>query len=500
MRYWVFSILLAASSATSSASAGDGENYFSYHPLNPMHLGGGFVPGDLTRPKKECVTFKPEFAAGEKGALATTLSSRLIHDENELRETMGIDVRVEASYLTASASASLKLDTSRMFRRDSVTLMISAQSEYGRMVMKDLALTEYAEKLLRAGGGDIEKECGTHLVLQVRTGAKLAVFVTLSNLTETQRNALQAGAEAGGSSGAFSAKMSANFQRVFETSSASNSVNVQVASTGGEGFEGLGKVVEAMVWQPDSLAKIQSAVADYMKTFGPQNPAPIGFHTAPLGFGYIPGERLWDIKLEKRLIALAETYHRLDDQMAEIRQVLKSEDPRHILLTQADRAALEALLEELDAYQDEIANAHKQCMIAPDLKTCTGPKAHYAEYPVPPLPARPSLLANPSKPAVLDTDLEVVGDSVSSVKVILNQTPITELKVPAGVAPGQPVRVSLSRFWQARKSRIRGVVSGLVVIKDLYGRATTYVFYRALHSEQGSVDPSWEKYSREGDL
>ncbi len=492
---------LAALSASTLNHARAEEEYYSYHPRSILTLGGGFTPSNMSEAKLKCVDFTAVPAPGESAALSTTMNTYFVSSSSKLKSIMGIDVKIEASYLTSKANAGLQLDTERMFKSDSVTLMVLAQSEYGRMLMDQPKLTPYAESLWKTRPEDFEKECGTHLVRMIRRGAMIAVFVTLTNLTEEQKNKItvEAGFEARGE--VASATLKSKFQDQMERSHASNSVRTQVISTGGEGISSLADMVRLMTLQPDSLDKIEAAVGQFMKTFTAANPAPIGFYAAPFGFGITPGKFVWEHRRQKRLGILADHYGELDAKLDDIRHLLMPEDPRHAGLTTTQVAGFTRVADQLEEALNVVADSHKACMVERSLKACQMPQYELDAHVVPPMPARPTLLALPSSPRIDERDLEVQGQAVSRVRVYLNDTKIVDQQIAdLGPTVNGTHRIDLDFFWESRKSRIRGIVTGQVVIDDRFGRSTTYRFFRAAHSEFGSSGPLHETFSRAGRL
>jgi hypothetical protein len=490
-----FGLTLSIGLGTGVARAED-ESYYSFHPRSILSLGNGFSPNNMTEVKLRCLDFRAEPAAGESGALDSTLNTYMVNDSSTMKTLLGIDVKIEASYLTAKASAGLTLNTDQMFKSDSATMMILAKSEYGRLVMLDPKLTAYAESLRRTDPGAFARECGTHLVKMIRRGAMVAVFVTITNLTEEQKQKLRIDVEASGSSGAASAKMKFGFEQALERSRASNSVRTQIISTGGPGISGLASLVEKMSWSPDSLKQIEDAVAQFMREFSKENPAPIGFYTAPFGFGVIDAPDLWGRRLQNRLISLAERFTELEAKALDIKHVLNPEDPRHASLSADQISTVERALVQTDDAIDLVADAHKACMVEHKLEACKTPQYSIADYFVPAMPARPVLEAL-QNPRVGVSNLRIQGTALSKVKVFLNDTKILEEEIIPGL---EKKEVDLAFFWQSRRSRVRGIVSGQVVIEDRYGRSTTYVFFRAIHTEGGSIEPLSQTFSPEGRL
>lgn len=477
-------------------SLGASAESYTYHPRTVMVLGHGFEPNNLSDPKMACLDFAVEPAPGEPAALESTLETYVVHDVNQLKTILKVDVRVEASYLTQKASAGFKLETEQMFRRDSITLMVVSRSEYGKLVLKPKGLTPLAAEILRNRPGEFASECGTHLVKMVQRGTMVAVFLTITDLTEEQKRKLETRLEAGGSSGAFSAEAKAGFDDILERSLASHSVRIQAISTGGEGAADFEKLIRNF----DSLGKVYEGISEFMKRFGAANAAPIAFHTGPFGFGFEPGLRIWDQQRQKRLARLADRYAEVELLIRDIEQVLKPSDPRSPQLDAQWRRDLERSGAELDAYHDRIANAHRDCMATRALEKCVLPAFANPVAKVPEMPPVPVMLATPSGPSRRATDLEVTGFELISIQLYIGRELVSELALASPPKPGIPVEVPLDRFWQVRKGRIRGSIAGTAVLRDRYGRKTSYVFFRAIHSEQGSFQPYHQTFSRKGEL
>ena len=110
-------------------------------------FGLGFAPNDVAAPKVRCIS--SEAGPLEPGALGTSFSTVSVTNSEQLRSAVGLDSKVDASYLVFSGGSQFNLKHESQFEAQSSTVVVTAQTEFGRIALKPpIALTAEAKQLL----------------------------------------------------------------------------------------------------------------------------------------------------------------------------------------------------------------------------------------------------------------------------------------------------------------------------------------------------------------
>jgi hypothetical protein len=338
------------------------EEYYSYHPQSVMTLGAGFSPNNLSAVKiPSCIDYTEK---REPGTLKTHFSSAIVRNESQLKQALNIDIRTDASYLTFSGGTTFSYDYSSLFTSDSLSMVIIATSEYGRILLKKADLIQRAQKLIEENKNtEFEDVCGSRYVSMVRIGASVAAIITISDASQDIRSKITAGLRGHGGWGPVSGSVKADFQSELEQASKSGRVDVQVVATGGSGFGSLGPLVKSLSADKDSLKKIQNALGDYLKEFTFENAVSIGFHTSSMtNFGWRqPRERLWTSIRERKLIALTERYREISHRLDEVKGYIREASPIPQPAEEKKLQELNKAAELYETYLDKLEDVHNAC-------------------------------------------------------------------------------------------------------------------------------------------
>jgi hypothetical protein len=483
--------------ALAGIARADDPGYYDFHPMSILSLGMGYSPNDLSDAKYKCVNFT-EYTA-EPGSLETNFSGYFVFNSSQLKNVLKIDAKVDASYMSFKGGMTFNFSDEGISKSDSATLVVRAFTEYGRKMMQDPKLTEEAKATLESGDMKrFEKDCGSRIVAIERRGAMVAAIITISNLTQQQKASLGLEVTASGSGMVASFEARSKFEKLMESGSSGTNVRVQVVSTGGKGFSELGELVKGFQAAPDSLVKIETALTEFIKSFGPDNAAPIGYHTRAMGWGFDPnGIDLWGEEKQRLLTKLVTAYRANEQTGATLANILEGADPRAKVITPELRAKYEEVAPVIEDYMGKLAETHRGCRKTQQAVNCRLPAPKPERVFIPELPPAPMLLATPFLPGARYSDVEVRGDSVAVIEVLLNGKPIA---VVSPAAPTVPTLVTLDKYWGIWKGAVRGGYVGALRITDDYGRKTVRVFHRGLYLPSGDATPVYDLFSRGGDL
>jgi hypothetical protein len=198
--------------ALSGLKAGAQEaNYYSYHPMSIMSLGGGYSPSDLTAAKLRAIEYvakKPE------GTAKTNFDTILVTSSTQLKQALQIDLQVDASYLAFSGGASFSYDQSSLFSQDTITVVMRTNSDYGLVEMEKARLTPMAEDLIKRKKMDqFEATYGSRYVVKEKRGASVSVILTVADLNSSEKTTIFASVRASGGWGPIGGSAKASFQQ-----------------------------------------------------------------------------------------------------------------------------------------------------------------------------------------------------------------------------------------------------------------------------------------------
>jgi hypothetical protein len=166
---------MATTSTSVEQITGDPVEY-AYNDKTSLALGRGFNPSDVTGPAKaSCVQWTPEPL--NPGPPSTEFNVTYVNSYEELNFVMGLDTKVEASYLAASGAGSMKIDSSFLSKRNAITVIVTAKTNFGRWGLKAGATpTEQAKEWLK-NPKLFEQRCGSRYVSFYRRQRCLCICI-----------------------------------------------------------------------------------------------------------------------------------------------------------------------------------------------------------------------------------------------------------------------------------------------------------------------------------
>jgi hypothetical protein len=366
-------------------------SYYQFYPGTPLHLGGGFSPNDVAEAKIDCLVVTTH-DLDDGAALTTNYSAVLVSNSDQLKRALHVDTKVDASYLAFSGGASFKYSADGLFSETSMTVVITAESEFARKAVATWTFQEGVRDLV-AKGRAFGKQCGSRFADIERRGASVSAIITIYGMTREDRKDVGASISGGGGFGPLSAHAEAAFNNQYARAQAAQEVSVQVVSTGGTGFGALGETIKSMSGGTGTVAAIDSALGNYVKTFTNQNAAPLGYHVISMEFtGWDPNSAdLWSEENERQLRQLVSAYRDTELKLDAVNAILAGTDPRRTLIPVSKDDQLRALVTAYSGYLETVAAAHKACKAsgATNKLSCKVPQPNFPPSPVRELPQPP---------------------------------------------------------------------------------------------------------------
>lgn len=366
-------------------------SYYSFYPSSPLHLGAGFNPNDVSQSKVDCISFvsKP---LDSDATLTTSLSQSVVLSTDQLKQTLSIDSKLDASYLSFSGGASFNFVSDSLFSDNSLTVVITAASEYGRLGTDSPTLKpEYTHLLINSA--QFQSVCGSRFVDIERRGASVSAILTIYGLSKEDHDSVTTALSASGGWGPFSGSASASLSQDIKRASQNNELNVQVVATGGTGLSGLADLIRADAPSDDAIDAIKTALAKYIQGFSAPNAAPIGFHVTDMSFaGWNPENAdLWTDYKETILRNIVTDYRAAASILQDANGVLAGTDPRRTAVPHTDDPAIRALVSTYTDRLMKLAQAYAACQA--DTTTsgtnCTDPTFTDVPNPIPKPPQPP---------------------------------------------------------------------------------------------------------------
>jgi hypothetical protein len=388
----IFAIVPTSQSYAQTTTEPDPSTYLFY-PESPLHLGGGLSPNNLAQPKADCLTYDTYLIDGDS-SLKTTFSKILVRNSEQLKSALSLDAKIDASYLTFSGNSSFSYDTSSMFSGDSLTVVLTAKTEYGRKGVRNVTLNDIGKRWI-SNGRKFAEICGTRFVNVQHNASVTSIIITISGLSESDKSGITLNLSAQGGWGPLSAGASTKFDKQLASATGQDQIDIQVVSTGGAGLSSLGDLLKSLDQKGSlvSIDAVENAMGDYLKSFTSSNAAPVAFDVTPMTFiGWDPNSvSLWTDYQQQILDQLVHSYRDINAEKNSVEALLNGTDARNLTLTSDQRNTLSTLDHDYSSYMQLLATAHDKCQ-ATEPPSCNIPPrpANWPTNPISDLPNPPT--------------------------------------------------------------------------------------------------------------
>jgi hypothetical protein len=360
---------------------GDPQRY-RYHPRTALALGLGFDPADPTSPKRPAIiATKEELDAGAPG---THLAMTYVREWDQLNFAMKVDSKVDASFLAFKGNSNYQIDVSTAFQSNSITVVLTAESDFGRWGLSaDAKLNEDAKKYL-SNGREFARIFGSRYVVMERRGASVSAVITLSSVREEYKASFDAEFGASGGWGDLSAGAKTKFHAALSKASKEDRLTVQVGATGGIGLAALKETIEKLSIEKDATDAILKALASSLGGFNKTNASPVEYVVASMDyFGWDPtANDVWTDDKERKLRDLAAAYREAGVQLDFANTIENGTCPLNKVMEQKYvgwiRYKVAIKNDYLLPYISKIEGAHKKCKTDPTAD-CEVPLRDFAE-------------------------------------------------------------------------------------------------------------------------
>jgi hypothetical protein len=368
---------------------------YHYYPSCPIYLGAGFSPNDLARAKAPCITFTPMVTDGidPNTAVATSFFEQLVTSSDQLKEVLSIDAKIDASYMSFGGSASFNYSSEGLFSDNSLTFVITARTEYGRLRADSPKLKPEYENLLN-DPAKFESVCGSRFVVLERRGASASAIVTVFGISKELHDSITASLSVHGGTGPFSADAAASFNKEVKRATKCSELNIQVVATGGTGLSNLSGVINARAASSDNAAAgIETALSEFVRGISAQNASPIEYSVISMEFtGWKPQiTNIWTDRKEKILRKIVDDYRKISAEIDEANSVLNGTDLRASKINHDKDSSIRSLISSDEDRITKLVQAYSDCKgdTTSAGNNCVEPLFTPLENPIPKIPAAP---------------------------------------------------------------------------------------------------------------
>jgi hypothetical protein len=368
---------------------------YSFYPDSPLHLGGGFNPNDVAKVLPDCIQYTRIPLDGESGkAKNNPLTQTLVLNPEQLNQTLNMDAKLDASYLAFHGNASYNFVSDNLFSDSSLTVVISAYSDYGRVQAGTPVLRSQYIPLL-ADSKKFQETCGSRFVSVERRAASVSAIVTIYGLTKEDHDAVTSSLAAGGGWGPLSADASVRLSQDIKRSSQSDELSVQVVSTGGVGIQGIADGIKEVASSDDPIGAINRSLAQYIKGVSAVNAAPVSYQVTSMDFAGWQPDKIAPWTDHKEAIArdMVAAYRLASSEKDTAQGVLDGADPRRRFVRSNLDPVLRENIAEYSSRMGLIAAAWTKCKsdTTADGSGCVAPAFPEIASPIPKAPAPPTL-------------------------------------------------------------------------------------------------------------
>jgi len=348
-----------------SAQASD----YTYHPSSPMYLSGGFNPYKPTEAYLECIDHDGIKSLDTPSNQNLTITIDTVKSRHDLYSKTDMSASVSGSYGPFSGSASINKLDEITFNENDFNWIIVLKSDMGKYGLKNPRLNNSLSNLPSM---QLFSRCGSEIVTQERRGVMLYAFISVHNLSQSERHEMESTIGGGFNNTAFSAAASAKYRSILQFSYAVGTVSIRIQAQGGEGLSKLADIIGGGENNFANYGRLPDIVNDYVKSFNPSNAVPLQYFTTSLNaFKTGLPARFGDFQSA----LVGQLYEKYLDSLKTIQKVdslLSPNNTNDINITDNDRKSLETVREVYQGNLEKLYAAGRLCF--DDKSNCLLPK------------------------------------------------------------------------------------------------------------------------------
>lgn len=331
---------------------------YAYHPSSPMHLGGGFNPYKPTEAYLECVDHDGLKPLDTPANRELTITIDTVKSRHDLYSKTEMSAAVSGSYGPFSGSGSINKLDEISFNENDFNWIIVLKSDMGKYGLKNPRPNVELKQLSLTDAYD---RCGSEIVVQERRGVMLYAFVSVHNLSHSERHELESVINGGFNNYIYSMETSAKYQSILKFSYAVGTVSIRVHAQGGAGLTELADIVGGGENNFANYERLPDLVNKYVKSFNPKTAVPLQYFTTSLkSFKANLPPRYADF----RSAQVGQLYEKYLDALKAVQRIdalLSPNANSDVNISEAERTSLEGSRRRYQYNLDKLYTAGKSC-------------------------------------------------------------------------------------------------------------------------------------------
>jgi len=341
----------------------------------PFFLGGGINPLKLDEGLANCIKTSVKMALDGPGVSRASVVLKAVKSRKELFSTLGASAAVSAQGFFGSGSLSADYLEQNDFFDDSLTWVVLARTEFGRVALSGPELLPKFQKMIDENRhAEFAATCGTHYIAQQSMGASVFAIYTLRNLSQSQKSRIEALLSAQASfTPRFSGSLEGEFNKVLTQAARSSQMSCHAYAVGGDGINQLSGLIGAY---STDIGRVQRIIEEYVAHLVPEKAAPLRYQAVSMReFGF---NEVGSIEFQKRDDVLAQHYFL-------IREGQDLSTRLYGLIFKGGSATIKLGPEQLAEYRNaheiitkDLERLHENAMRCyEDARACSYPKANW---------------------------------------------------------------------------------------------------------------------------
>lgn len=343
---------------------------YSYHPLSPMYLGGGFNPFNPTEAYLRCLNPAKTIPLETPNNRDLSIQISVVKSRHDLYSKTDMSASVSGSYGPFSGGGSVTKMDEITFNENDFHWIIVLKSDMGKYGLENPQLTDEVKNM---SSDQILNRCGSEIVTQERRGVMLYALVTVHNLSQSERHEMETKIGGGINTGIYSVAVSGKYKSILQFSYAVGTVSIALEAQGGSGIKDLADIIGGGENNFANYSKLPDIVNAYVKGFNPDNAVPLQYFSTSLT-AFKTGVTLRSSDFQATQVGLIyEKYLDINKTISRIDTLLSPNNNTGIEISQHQRQELSDVRDIYEKYRDDLYDAGRKCFNE-KLNSCKTPK------------------------------------------------------------------------------------------------------------------------------
>ncbi|MEZ0605993.1 hypothetical protein ACAX43_28145 [Paraburkholderia sp. IW21] len=243
---------------------------YLYSEDSVLAVGKNFSPNDITEPKFPCIHFTSAVPL-DNGPPSTSFHLYYVRNIDEIETVENREIKADVNINKIGAAGDIKSEIKNATTEDSVVIVVSASTDFGRWQIPSSASLVQEAKDVLSDGWDFEKLCGSRYVSIERRGAVASAAIIIGHVTKDFKDTVARDITVKGGYAEIGATATMAVNNELHKASKQDRVQVQVTATGGGGLGTLAQIVSTGVKESDAISVVEKGLSDFLTHFKSDN-------------------------------------------------------------------------------------------------------------------------------------------------------------------------------------------------------------------------------------